>query len=116
MAIIDPSSKYSITAFYHFTDRRNLDLIRQLGGLHSWAKLNEMGVDVPAPGGNEWSHDADVSRGLDRFVHLCFRPTHPMEFRAREEGRIGDSIFLHIHPEVAESDGVMFTPDVSNKS
>lgn len=39
-----------------------------------------------------------------------------MEYRAREAGRIGDSIFLQVHPEVLQWDGVRFTPDVSNKS
>jgi len=77
------------------------------------ATLKEMGVQVPAPGGNEWSRDADGMRGMDQYVHLCFRATHPMEFRAREDGRITDSIFLQIHPEVLQWDGVRFTPDVA---
>ena len=38
-----------------------------------------------------------------------------MEFIARQEGRIADSIFLHVHPEVLAAAGVMFTRDVSNK-
>jgi ssDNA thymidine ADP-ribosyltransferase DarT-like protein len=106
----------NIPTLYHFTDRRNLPSIRELGGLYSLARLNEMGVTIAAPGGNQWSHEADEGRGLDRFVHLCFKPTHPMEFRAREDGRVGDSIFLQIHPEVLEREGVRFTADVSNKA
>jgi|SRR5882724_2326745 len=39
-----------------------------------------------------------------------------MEFAARAEGRIIDSIFLNVHPEVLQWDGVLFTPGVSNKS
>jgi hypothetical protein len=39
-----------------------------------------------------------------------------MEFLARQEGRIGDSIFLELHPSVLAFNGVKFTPDVSNKS
>jgi hypothetical protein len=105
-----------IPVLYHFTDRRNLDLIRELGGLHPLAELKRKGTEIPAPGGNEWSHDADEFKRLDEYVHLCFRPTHPMEFVARSEGRIGDSIFLNVHPEVLQWDGVLFTPDVSNKS
>ncbi len=105
-----------IPKLYHFTDRRNLASIRELGGLYSLVKLNEMGVQIAAPGGNDWSHEADACKGLDRFVHLCFRNVHPMEFRARQEGRIADSIFLHIHPEVLEAAGVMFSSDVSNKA
>lgn len=105
-----------IPKLYHFTDKRNLPSIRELGGLYSLAKLNEMGVQIAAPGGNEWSHDADAFKGLDVYVHLCFRDSHPMEFRAREENRIADSIFLHVNPEVLERDGVMFAADVSNKA
>ena len=105
-----------IPVLYHFTDRRNLLLIRQLGGLYPLATLNEMGVQVPAPGGNQWSRDADDIRGMDRYIHLCFRATHPMEFRAREDGRIIDSIFLQVHPGVLQWEGVKFTSDVANKS
>jgi hypothetical protein len=75
-----------------------------------------MKIEVPAPGGNEWSHDADARTGLDRYVHLCFRPTHPMEFVARQDGRILDSVYLQIHPDALKVDGVMYTEGVSNKS
>lgn len=105
----------SIAVLYHFTDRRNLPMIRELGGLFPYAELKRRRVPIPAPGGNEWSHDADGMRGLDEYVHLCFRNNHPMERYARAEGRIQDSIFLEVHPEVLEWDGVLFTPDVSNK-
>jgi hypothetical protein len=105
-----------IPVLFHFTDRRNLEFIRKHGGLHPLAELRRKGIDVPAPGGNEWSQDADGLKGMDEYVHLCFRPTHPMEFVARAEGRIIDSIFLNVHPEVLQWDGVLFTPDVSNKS
>jgi len=111
----DPFEKYSISAIYHFTDRRNLSSIRELGGLYLLSKLQEMGVDIPNPGGNDWSHVADAEKGLDRYIHLCFRPNHPMEYVAREEGRIGDSIFLQVHPDVLLWEGVKFTADVSNK-
>jgi hypothetical protein len=114
MPPVDPLRQ--ITVLYHFTDRRNLALIRELGGLYPLATLKEMGVQVPAPGGNQWSRDADGIRGMDRYVHLCFRASHPMEFRAREDGRIVDSIYLQIHPEVLHWEGTRFTRDVANKS
>src|SRR5205085_10715012 len=82
--IKDPLKR--IPFLYHFTDRRNLDSIRKLGGLYPLAEMRRMGIDVPAPGGNEWSWDADGIKGFDEFVHLCFRATHPMEFAARAEG------------------------------
>jgi len=114
MTNVDPLGR--ITLLFHFTDRRNLRLIRKLGGLYPLAKLKKKEVEVPAPGGNDWSQDADEMRGMDRYVHLCFRANHPMEHLARQEGRIGDTIFLQIHPEVLQWEGVKFTPGVSNKS
>jgi hypothetical protein len=105
-----------IRVLYHFTDRRNLTSIKELGGLYSWAKLQEMGAKVEVPGGNDWSHEADGFKGLDSYVHLCFRKNHPMEYSARQDGRIKESIFLEIDPGVLEADGVLFTDDVSNKA
>jgi ssDNA thymidine ADP-ribosyltransferase, DarT len=110
----DPLAR--ITSLFHFTDCRNLPLIRELGGLYPLAQLREQNVQVPAIGGNQWSQEADGIRGMDQYVHLCFRGTHPMEFLARQDGRIVDSIFLEIHPDVLKFDGVKFTPDVSNKA
>jgi hypothetical protein len=104
-----------IQVLFHFTDLRNLPMIRELGGLYPYAELRRRGIEIPAPGGNEWSHDADGMRGLDEYVHLCFRKNHPMEHIARREDRIQDSIFLEVHPEVLQWQGVLFTPDVSNK-
>ena len=104
-----------IPLLYHFTDRRNLPLIRQHGGLLPMSELREKGIAVPAPGGNQWSQDADGIKGMDGYVHLCFRSNHPMEYAARQDGRIQDSIFLYIHPNVMFWEGVRFTGDVANK-
>ncbi len=111
-----PDPLAQITVLYHFTDCRNLPLIRRLGTIYPVTELRNRGIEVPAPGGNEWSRDADTLKGMENFVHLCFRPHHPMEFRARQAGRIIDSIFLEIHPDVLQRPGVLFTPDVANKS
>lgn len=111
----DPYQQYQVK-FYHFTDRLNLPLIRKLGGLHSLASLKKQGIVIPRPGGNEWSHDADGMSGVDTFVHLCLCNTHPMEWQARQEGRISDTIFLEIDASVRLLPGVRYTPDVSNKS
>lgn len=112
----DPFVRYSVPALYHFTDRRNLPLICQSGGLFSMADLIEMEVEVPYPGGNEWSHNADKLNGMDRYVHLCLKTQHPMEYRARKEGRIGESIFLEVHLDVLKVDEVKCTDGVSNKT
>jgi hypothetical protein len=114
MTTIDPLRR--IPVLYHFTDRRNLPHIREHGGLYPMATLREKKIEVPAPGGNEWSREADGKKGMDEYVHLCFRPVHPMEYVARQAGHIGDTIFLQIHPDVLLWEGVKFTPDVSNKA
>jgi hypothetical protein len=110
-----PNQLAQIPSLYHFTDRRNLPLIRELGGLYPIAVLTKRGIKIPAPGGNEWSRDADSMKGMGQYIHLCFRSNHPMEYLARQDGRIVDSIFLEIHPSVLQFEGVRFTPDVSNK-
>lgn len=107
--------KFGVKCFYHFTDRRNLNSILANNGLLPLAELRRRKIYVPAPGGNEWSHDADARIGLDEYVHLCLLNEHPMEFRAREERRTESSVFLEIHPAILAVEGVMFTPDVSNK-
>lgn len=101
---------------YHFTDRRNLPLIKELGGLYPISQLDQKEVKVPAPGGNQWSREADAPKGMGDYIHLCFRNTHPMEYVARQDGRITDTIFLQIHPSVMQMDGVRFTNDVANKA
>jgi len=114
MAAIDPLKR--ITLLYHFTDRRNLPSVREYGGLYPMTKLKKKNIEVAAPGGNEWSQDADGMKGMNGYVHLCFRNNHPMEYLARQDGRIGDTIFLQIHPDVLTWDGVLFTDDVANKA
>jgi hypothetical protein len=114
MPEIDPLSR--IPFLYHFTDRRNLPLIRSRGGLFPLSKLEGDGVKVPAPGSDDGSRSVDRNRGLHRYVHLCFKSNHPMEHVARQEGRIGDTIFLQVHASVLLWDGVLFVPGMANAS
>ena len=39
-----------------------------------------------------------------------------MEFIARQDGRIVDTVYLQIHPDILSVSDVMFTADISNKS
>ena len=100
--------------FYHFTDTRNLPSIRQ-HGLLSMRALRESGI-VVAPGGNDWSIDADKRSGMDRFIHLSFFKGHPMEWLALQDGRIKESRFLRIDSSILALDGVLITDQVSNKA
>ncbi|SPF34041.1 conserved hypothetical protein [Candidatus Sulfopaludibacter sp. SbA4] len=114
MPEIDPLRR--IPFLYHFTDRRNLQLIRDMGGLFPLAELEARGVKIPAPGSDEGSRLVDRRRNLHRYVHLCFKSNHPMEYVARQEGRIEDSIFLQVHASVIHWDGVLFVPGMANTS
>lgn len=100
---------------FHFTDTRNLPSIRQ-HGLLSWRELNARGISPTAPGGNDWSHDADERRNVDGYVHLCMFSDHPMEYVARREGRIDETVFLAISPDVLTAAGTLFTDGVANKT
>lgn len=112
--IIDTLAK--VSRLYHFTDRRNISLIKEMGGLYPLSQLDQKQIKVPAPGGNQWSRDADVQKGMGNYVHLCFRSKHPMEYAARQDGRITDTVFLQIDSSVMQFEGVRFTDDVANKA
>lgn len=82
-------------AIFHFTDTRNLDSIKKRG-LLSHRRLAELGIIVPAPGGDQSSIHTAVARGLDRYVSLCLKKDHPMEGVARNDGRIKEAAYLAI--------------------
>ena len=112
----DVLTRYKIDGLWHFTDRSNLALVKQQNGLLSLGEILRREVVVPAPGGNQWSHDADQIKGLDEYVHLTFVDNHPMLFIARQEGRITDPVWLKIDASILLVPGVRFTNDVSNKA
>lgn len=103
------------TTFFHFTDTRNLDLIKK-HGLLSRRKLKELGIQIPAPGGNKWSMDSADRVGLDRYVSLSLTDSHPMEHPARKGGQIKQVVYLAIRPDIIKTEGVMMTEEVSNKA
>ena len=107
--------KYKIDGIWHFTDKANLELIKE-HGLLSRKTLNDRDIKIPVLGGNRWSQEADEHRGLDAYVHLCFLNNHPMQFLAIQEGRIQDPIWLKIDVGVMLAAEVKFTSEVSNKS
>ncbi len=100
--------------FYHFTDESNLESIRAHGIL-SMQQLREREIST-VPGDNQWSQDADRYCGVDAYAHLCFLRQHPMEWSARQDGRINKTRFLRIDPSVLRLPDVMMTDQVSNKS
>jgi len=102
-------------SLYHFTDVQNLPLIR-VHGLLSRARRELLGVQPPRPGGNQWSEEADRRKGLGDFVSLCLHDQHPMEYRAKVDGRIGPTRFLEIAPQVLQLPGVMGCAGVANRA
>ena len=109
-------AKYKFDGIWHFTDRSNLELIKEHHGLLSLGEAERRGTKIPVPGGNEWSHDADRLKGVHEYVHLAFVDDHPMLFRAKQEGRIPDPIWLKIKSSILLDESVRFCSDVSNKS
>jgi len=98
---------------WHFTDRANLESIQQYG-LLSLAESGRRNITIPVPGGNEWSHDADRKKGLDRYVHLAFIRDHPMLFVAQTyESRILNPVWLKVDLSVLFEDGVLFAPGIA---
>ena len=109
-------AKYKFDGVWHFTDRSNLELIEEHEGLLSLGELERRGIEIPVPGGNEWSHEADKMKDVHEYVHLAFVDDHPMLYQAKQEGRIPDPIWLKIHSSILLAEGVRFCSDVSNKS
>ena len=109
-------TKYKFDGVWHFTDRSNLELIKKHHGLLSLGEAERRGIEIPMLGGNDWSHDADKMKGVHEYVHLAFVDDHPMLFRAKQNGRIPNPIWLKIKSSILLEEGVRFCPDVSNKS
>ena len=108
--------KYKFDGIWHFTDRKNLASIIEQKGLLSLAEIERRGLEIPVPGGNEWSHDADKEKNVHKYVHLAFVNDHPMLFIAKQDGRITDPIWLKIDSSIILEGGVQFSADVSNKA
>jgi len=109
-------AKYKFVGIWHFTDKSNLELIVKNKGLLSLGELERRGINIPIPGGNDWSHDADRMKGVQEYVHLAFVDDHPMLYRAKQEGRIPDPIWLKIDSSVLLEANVRYASEVSNKS
>ena len=104
-----------IKHLYHFTDARNLPLIKEYGGILSSKLLREMGIEFQS-GGNQWSIDQDLRTGMDAYVHLCWDYGHPMAYNIRQREGKSKVIYLRIDRSILERDGVMFSRDVANSN
>ena len=108
--------KYGISQIWHFTDRSNLDSIRK-HGLLSFAEAKRRGIEIPCPGGNDWSRDLDKRKGLDEYVNLSFVDDHPMLYWAHQkEKRILDPVWIGIDPSIMLGGDVQFCVGIANKT
>ena len=98
---------------YHFTGRENIPSIRK-NGLVSKERMRAEGWWPKAAGGNKLSHQLDTRYGINPYVSLCFTQNHPMLFRVHEEGRLLDSLYLKICPEILRIADTLFSFGVAN--
>jgi hypothetical protein len=110
---IPPDQLLAIAKLYHFTDVRNLPMIKKLHGIWSTAKLRKGRTEF-SPGGNQWSLDQDVNTGMDYYVHLCWDKNHHMEKNIRERDKDIKLFYLEIDRLILYEKGVVFTPGVAN--
>ena len=96
-----------IRYFYHFTSRKNIELIKEFGGVYSWHYLNSHNIDIPWQGREELSKQIDKRSSDANYVHLSFCENHPMAYRLTQAGE--DIVVLKISTEVALLDGTIFT-------
>ena len=97
----------NINSFYHFTDRKNIASIKELGGLYSWKYLENKGIKINNPGGGDVSRALDRRYGLQDYVRLSFCPDHPMAYKLIQSGV--DVVVLKISIEVATFKTTLFS-------
>ena len=99
---------------YHFTDQTNLQSIAGRGLLSKEQMREEGWWPPPATGGNELSRRLDTENGIDSYVSLCFTQDHGMAYRAKNDGRLPNLLYLAISPEVLEIAGARIALGVAN--
>ncbi|MHA1252355.1 MAG: DarT ssDNA thymidine ADP-ribosyltransferase family protein [Candidatus Helarchaeota archaeon] len=107
--ILEYLNNNNIQSFWHFTDIRNLPLIKELEGLRSkkfLEKFNIWNSEKIYPGGNTISHNLD--KELDNWdkISLNFTPYTPFAYKKKQENHL---IFIEINKKVAILKDVIFT-------
>jgi len=106
---------YGIQSIWHFTDMSNLESIKKHGVL-SLRNLIHNKIDVASYGANELSHQLDISKGLDQFVHLSFIKEHPMQYSKTKNGEIPNPVWLEIDASVLFKNKSAFSDGVANSN
>jgi hypothetical protein len=90
----------NIANLYHFTDRANINSIKQYEGLYSWSYCDKHNIVIPKPGGSMGSRGNDWTNGKVDYVRVAFTKGHPMCYVAQKDGRISNVVWLEISPEI----------------
>jgi len=106
---------YGIKSIWHFTDLSNLESIKKYGVL-SLRNLINSRINVACYGANELSHNLDIAKGLDQFVHLSFIKEHPMQWVKTRNGEIPNPVWLEIDATVLFKKKSIFSDQVTNKT
>lgn len=93
--------------FYHFTDKRNLESIRKMGGLYSWQYCEDHNIEIARPGGDSTSRSLDRRHGLQDYVRVSFCTDHPMKWILEQQGY--DMVLLKVKIDVACLEGTLFS-------
>lgn len=93
--------------FYHFTDSRNVEMIKKYGGLYSWDYSEKHNIPVKDYGGDDQSRGLDARHGLQDYVRLSFCSDHPMAYRKHQEGH--SLVLLKIKIDVAALKNTLFS-------
>lgn len=99
----------SIGKLYHFTDRANLQSIRDNKGLYSWYFCVSNNIEITRPGGGTLSRELDRHYSTHDFVRLSFTKSHPMMFKACKEKRIVAPVVIEIDIEAAFFENTQFS-------
>lgn len=100
---------------YHFTDEVNLPSISN-HGLLSKKYMRSKNLWPLATGGNTLSHDLDKIRDIDSYVSLCMTRDHSMEYMAKKDGRLHNSVYLAISPEVLKIKETLVAFGIANSN
>mgnify|MGYP001774900712 CR=1 FL=1 len=97
----------NISHLYHFTAAKNINQIKQSGGLLSWYAAEQKSLNVPVFGGDNLSRNLDRRYGNHDYVHLSFCDDHPMSYRLKQNGE--EVVVLEINPIVAVLKDTIFS-------
>ncbi len=95
-----------IENFWHFTNIKNLPLIKGRG-LYSKQKLESEGLySQVLTGGNQDSLELDQQRGHWNLISLAYTPATPMFYHAKQTEHL---VYWVVDPKVASFENVIFT-------